>query len=380
MNRNSSTLVIQDDNYSGSLHLDELLLDAIPHAQKGAAAFAFATADGLSAIFDSEEFARYCANGHHFDLYLGIDSITDLRALERAKELIDKHDGRLNVRVYYDSTNKGIFHPKTTWFENNEGDGCIAFVGSGNLTHAGLQRNVEIFSWIEQDSESFKQTYNSWNGWIEAASASGKIHAIDDNVVEERARENGARFKATRNSGVTKALATLDDDALGSDEKSVVISVMPSQRSRGWGQFAMAKEYYSDYFGFDLEGDQSKTGRRVLLKPVYEDGSFGPMVSARGNISQSSHNYRLELAAARRVHVNQGDRPVVVFAKTDDRTYLYQVFGSDSKWSSALVELARSSNNKLKGKENPKCRISMRRLIEAIPDLPVARAAGALDD
>ncbi len=76
----------------------------------------------------------------------------------------------------------------------------------------------------------------------------------------------------------------------------------------------------------------------------------------------------------------RGDRPVVVFAKTDDRTYLYQVFGSDSKWSSALVELARSSNNKLKGKENPKCRISMRRLIEAIPDLPVARAAGALDD
>lgn len=153
MNRNSSTLVIQDDNYSGSLHLDELLLDAIPHAQKGAAAFAFATADGLSAIFDSEEFARYCANGHHFDLYLGIDSITDLRALERAKELIDKHDGRLNVRVYYDSTNRGIFHPRRLGSKTAKATDALPSSGRATL-------RTQVYKETSRSSRGLSRTPN----------------------------------------------------------------------------------------------------------------------------------------------------------------------------------------------------------------------------
>lgn len=373
MGRNQSTLIIQDDVYDGSLHLDEVLLDAIPHAEKGAAAFAFATADGLSAIFDSDEFTKFCLDGHHFDLFLGIDSITNLKTLARARELSNKHNGLLNVRVYYDSRRRGIFHPKTTWFENPGGDGCVAFVGSGNLTHAGLQQNVEIFSWIEQDATAFATTLSTWNGWIAAASAAGNIHTVDAEIVEEKARENGlVRPQAKPTVSTEVGLSTTT--ALSVDEGGVIISAMPSQKTRGWGQFVMAKEYYTDYFGFSIGDDPDKIDHRILLKPVFENGETGPMVSAKGNISRTSHNYRLELAAARNVKVDAGARPVVVFVKTGERTYLYQVFGSNSKWTNDLLALARQSNDRLRKTENVKCRISVRKLMEAMPDLPLVNA------
>jgi hypothetical protein len=136
----------------------------------------------------------------------------------------------------------------------------------------------------------------------------------------------------------------------------------------------MAKEYYTDYFGFSIGDDPDKIDHRILLKPVFENGETGPMVSAKGNISRSSHNYRLELAAARNVKVDAGARPVVVFVKTGERTYLYQVFGSNSKWTNDLLALARQSNDRLRKTENVKCRISVRKLMEAMPDLPLVNA------
>lgn len=380
MPHSSSTLIIQDDIYSGSLHLDEVLLDAIPHAEKGAAAFAFATADGLSAIFDSDEFTEYCSNGHHFDLYLGVDSITNLKTLACAKELSDKHNGRLNVRVYYNPARRGIFHPKTTWFKNSNGDGSIAFVGSGNLTHSGLQQNVEIFSWIEQDADSFATTLDSWNGWIEAASVAGNIHTVDDEIVTEKAKENGLFHPRPKSSGSAEAELPPTTTTPSIDEGGVIISTMPSQRTRGWSQFVMAKEYYKDYFGFSTDDESDKVNHRILLKPVFENGKMGTMVSARGNISHSSHNYRLELAAARKINVKAGDRPIVVFVRTGERTYLYQVFDSNSSWTEDLIALAKQSNSKLRKNENPKCRISFSKLKESLPDLPIIDASEKSDE
>ena len=321
MVRSSSLVIIQDDVYAESLHLDEVLLDAIPHAKNGAAAFAFATADGLSAIFDSKEFAEFYANGHRFDLYLGVDSITNPKALAYAKRLSEKYNDCLNVRIYYDPSRRAIFHPKTTWFENSCGDGCVAFVGSGNLTHAGLQQNVEIFSWIEQDADTFATTLSSWNGWIAAASAAGNIHTVDAEIVKEKAKENNISHAQIKPSVKIEDAQPPATTMPVVDEDEVIISVMPSQKSRGWGQFAMAKEYYTDYFGFSIDDDPNKiVDHRILLRPVFENGEIGTMVSAKGSISRSSQNYRLELAAAREVTVDEGARPVVVFVKTGKRT------------------------------------------------------------
>ena len=98
------------------------------------------------------------------------------------------------------------------------------------------------------------------------------------------------------------------------------------------------------------------------------------MVSAKRNISRSINNYRLELATDRNVKVDAGARPVVVFVKTGERTYLYQVFDSNSKWTNDLLALARQSNERLRKTENVKCRISVRKLMEAMPDLPLVNA------
>lgn len=386
MPSNSSMLVIQDDIWSGSLHLDEVLLSVIPEAEDGAAAFAFATKDGLNAIFGSEEFLSYCQQGHHFDLYIGVDSVTTPKALEFAKSLSNRLKGRLNVWVYYDESPSSIFHAKTTWLRNRDGNGCIAFVGSGNLTRAGLQKNVEMFSWIEQDKETFATTLNTWNGWVEAADKAGRLWDVDDEIILARASQN----KPTRSfdeppgtGGFSNKTSIID--RVPEDSGAVIISQMPKQSGRGWGQFVMAKSFFEDYFGIELERKDgrwkvSSNGRkrRVLLREIYEDGTIGDLESRAGNVSGGSSNYRIELSGGHRLEENDDAKIFVVFVKVGKREYLYEINPADSVWNKRLEAFAEKNRGELTGK--PKCRVSLSTFVEAFRDYPLLKALEALNE
>lgn len=378
---NKSMLVIQDDVYAGTLHLDEVILSAITSAECGAAAFAFVTNDGLNAVFGSDEFRNYCKQGHHFELYVGIDSITNAGTLSYAKQLSRELGGRLIIKVYYDESSPNIFHAKTTWFRNPGGDGCVAFVGSGNLTMRGLQRNVEMFSWIEQDKMSFDETMRTWNGWLDAAAKAGRIYDIDEPAILERAQANARRRGAK--SGSKKPEAARVKGGVGSADGNLVISTIPSQKTRGWSQFNMAKDFFTGFFGFEIDesGPQPKSSgsRRILLNSVNGDGTLNPTESRAGVVVGSS-NYRIELDAARGVHVEQGKFPVAVFLKTGPRSYLYQVFGTDAIENEALAMFARDNNPKLRATSHPKCRIDSRLLQNQMPDLAIFNVKPSFDE
>lgn len=380
---NNSMLIIQDDVYSGALHLDEVLLSAIPGSEGGAAAFAFVTKSGLNAIFNSKEFGDFCEAGHHFELYIGIDSITNEDTLAFAKELSEKLGGRLIVKVYYDDSTPDIFHAKTTWFQNPDGNGCVAFVGSGNLTMHGLQKNVEMFSWIEQDRDSFKETLRTWHGWLADAKSAGRIYDIDDPKILARAQKNRWTQEKFPHNVVTDNIP-MHSDIAAEPGKSLVVSTIPRQEGRGWSQFAMAKEYYKHFFNFGIdesgENPVPEGSHRVLLRAVNADGTLGPAESRAGNISSKSRNFRIELEAARHVHVATGEFPIAVFLKTGSRTYLYQVFGSDSSWHEALESFALQHNPDLRANQHPKCWIEPGILKSQYPDLPIFNVKNNSDD
>lgn len=386
MPSNSSMLVIQDDVWSGSLHLDEVLLSAIPEAEDGAAAFAFATKDGLNAIFGSEEFLSYCQHGHHFDLYIGIDSVTTPKALEFAKSLSSRLKGKLNVWVYYDESPSSIFHAKTTWLRNQGGDGCIAFVGSGNLTRAGLQKNVEMFSWIEQDKGAFATTLNTWNGWVEAADKAGRLWEVDNETILARASQNiptRSVDEPPSSGGFSSETSIID--RVPEDSGAVIISQMPKQSGRGWGQFVMTKSFFEDYFGIDLDRKDgqwvvSSTARRhrVLLREVHEDGTIGELESRAGNISRSSSNFRIELAGGHRLEENDDAKIFVVFVKIGAREYLYEINPDSSVWNRQLETFAEENRGALTGK--PKCRVSLSTFAKAFQGYPLLKALEALSE
>lgn len=365
---NNSTLIIQDDIWEGSLHLDEVLLGAIPDAVSGAAAFAFATRDGLNAIFGSDEFRKFCSDGHHFDLYIGIDSITDDKTLSFAKRLASDLNGMLNVKVYYSLDRSGIFHAKTSWFKNADGNGCLAFVGSGNLTRSGLQENIEMFSWIEQDERAFKETLNTWNGWVDAARHAGRIRDIDDSEVIARASKN--RFSRSAIGGSLDEPERASEIVVNDGEDAVLISQVPKQTGRGWGQFSMSKEFYTDYFGF-IDSSEPEPERRVLLYSVDENGVFGEMESRAGIISQKSSNYRIEVAGGHDLNERDSGLHMITFIRTRGRSYIYQICDEESPWCKGLKSFADKHRAGRKG--HPKCLVSLDLFKQEFPDHPLAK-------
>lgn len=368
----SAMLVIQDEIYEGSLHLDEVMLSAIPSAIKGAGSFAFATQNGINAIFNSNEFRDYCHAGNHFELILGIDSVTNDKALIYAKKLSDSLDGRLIVKVYYDESASSIFHPKTTWFANKPDiNGGSMFVGSGNLTLNGLQNNVEMFSWIELDQLCLAETMSTWSKWLHRANAAHHIYAVDDPFILERANANSSPLKkGTKHVGDRTAFEETKQLLLSNDF-NVIVSSIPRQTDRGWTQFAMKKEYYTGFFGFSTEDTPEAKDVRVLLRAVNSDSSLQLAESRTGNISRGSRNYRIELDGARNIEVANDDNPIVVIVKTGPREYLYEVFDSTSGLLGPLAKFAQRINPNLPKNQKPKCLTTVKSLRESFPDLPI---------
>jgi hypothetical protein len=120
----------------------------------------------------------------------------------------------------------------------------------------------------------------------------------------------------------------------------------------------------------------AKGSRRVLLHAVNDDGTLMPAESRGGNISGGSRNFRMELDAARKVVVDEGGHPMVVFLKTGSRSFLYQVFGTDSPYNGRLADFAVRHNGKLRKNDNPKCWCEAEPLRREMPELAIFAAKG----
>lgn len=135
-------LVIQDPTNDDSTNLLESLLDAFRSAEKVAGMFAFASSAGVR-LFTEDKAFQEAASTRSVDLVVGIDAVTNVRALDALLAAALPHPN-FRVRAFLNPRPGALFHPKFCWCKTKEG--CKLITGSGNLTEGGLLSNWEAYS------------------------------------------------------------------------------------------------------------------------------------------------------------------------------------------------------------------------------------------
>lgn len=374
-------LCIQDPSYKDSMYLHESLLTACNKSVSGGGAYAFATKDGIELFLDDDSFKKMVNHGSFF-LIVGMDDITNFRALQALKQMQEKYDGHLIVKVYIHDSKGSTFHPKFSWFKTKQGG--ILVIGSGNLTQQGLRHNREAYSVIECEDEEFQPVVDDWNAWVNHSKPF--LFDVDDAVVLALAEKNSKKTKAiykakievdddpevtegsvlselfktqppnaykkhvkkTSKSSKKKPKGTADskhtvysDDEIGVDElyweivseSDILVAEIPRSGDR-WKQVNFDKATFENYFGATC-GENGEY--RILLRNVKEDGTLGE-TEVRPSVSVSSHNYRFELEAAAGIdYPADGRRPLGIFAKVSPRDFLYEVVMPDGTGYNSLI-------------------------------------------
>lgn len=387
-------LCIQDPSYNNSKYLHESLLAAFDVALEGGGAYAFATSDGIELLLCDDSFKKFIENGK-FQLIVGMDDITNRKALETLKELQARYPDRLSVKAYVHKKHGSTFHPKYSWFKTN--DGGLLIIGSGNLTQQGLRQNREAYSIITCDRQTFNAMIEGWKKWVEhsapflfdvddekvlylASQNKKKTTAIAEakRTVREEAkmagepslaelfanqprdthmpiRRSGQAGSSEHTQQATKqplsaprtaqigAGPSIHEDENPDDEywmidqeSSILIAEIPKSGNR-WKQANFDKKTFEQYFGATC-GENGEY--RILLKNIDHNGQLGK-TEVRPSVSVSSQNYRFELDAASGLdYPNEGKRPICIFAKVSQRDFLYElIMPNNSEYAAVLAVL-----------------------------------------
>lgn len=287
----------------------ELLLEASATADRGGAAFAFASDRGVQLLLSDAAFEKFLERGE-FYLVVGVDSITAPSTLELLGEAEERFRG-LTVRAFAHGRPGTLFHPKLCWFRG-AGGGQV-FVGSGNLTLGGLLENWEAFCATRMDGAELDRVLEDWSGWIESNRAN--LFPVDEDSVLERARQNEAERRG-RGAG---HLPRVDDEGRGELGGSpVLLAEIPRGKDR-WNQANFDLETFRTFFQLE-----PGTQRRVVLLPVAANGEIGEP-EVRPSVSVRSKNYRIELGQGAGLPYPDGGRPLGVFVRLGSRRFRYRL-------------------------------------------------------
>jgi HKD family nuclease len=138
-------LHLQDPLDPNAPFLQEKLLEACAGASRGGGAFAFVTKSGVDLLLNDIAFKAFSSKGH-FDLVVGIDDVTNPRALASLRQLADEVE-TLQIRAFYHEQPNTTFHPKFCWFRHK--NTAVLITGSGNLTGRAMRGNWEAFTITE---------------------------------------------------------------------------------------------------------------------------------------------------------------------------------------------------------------------------------------
>ena len=376
---------IQDPSYKNSKYIHETLLSECIGGCSGAGMYAFATKDGIELFMEDENFKKFIQKST-FLLIVGMDDITNVRAIETLKELQSKYGKNLKVKAYIHNSRKSTFHPKLSWFKKDNGG--VLILGSGNLTQQGLRQNREAFTVTECDEEAMDKVVKEWNQWLQHSEPF--LFDISEDIVMERAKQNITKLKAVyevqkTTSGKSSvasysALAELFknqpkdkkfdkrkdesevkttklvqdkvkvdyviEDEIDVDleywytdlESEVLLAEIPKNGSR-MSQVNFDKKSFEEFFGATCGENGSY---RILFRNVNVDGSL-EKIEVRQSVSVESHNYRFELDAAKGVvYPNGEERPIGVFAKVSDRDFLYEIVMPDNQVYQQVVSVMSS--------------------------------------
>ncbi len=315
-NHSAGSICIQDPEWSESRYLIEEVIAASKNALSGVGAFAFASAGGINLLFQDHDFVKFLARAP-FDLVIGIDAITDLKALDRLLELTDIHQN-LKPRAFLGSVSGTIFHPKMCWFRHSSRGICL--VGSGNLTPGGLRGNYEAFSVASISRADLLLSDELWKAWTRFHSA--KLLPLDHPDVRRKAKENEKK-RSRLTSRQREVLIEADDGTVSvgrpkGKSTEVPIAEIPRSGSR-WNQANFDMGTFRSFFGATPGRTQ-----RVMLTHIDSDGTPGAQ-EVRPSVSVKSHNYRFELEAGANLAYPSKGRPIGIFVKVATRTFRYRL-------------------------------------------------------
>jgi hypothetical protein len=301
------------DPSSGRRDLRAEILDVLPGATGGGALLAFANVPGIRTAFGTPTFDAFLGH-HNFTLYVGLDAITDERAL---RELADLHRKMPRFRVYaFWHDERRLFHPKLFWFTGLTTDTLI--VGSGNLTTGGLSTNWEAFLTQQVGGVDRIQARAEIAAWIR--SNRHRLIPPEDPRAIARAQSNRPNErilihpKPRPAPPPPPALAAVD----------ILLAEVTRSGDR-LSQVNFDQATFQTFFGAMIGGHTP-----VAFRELRPDGTLEG-AEARQGVDVASHNYRFEIGALRgRTYPDQG-RPIGVYLSTGPADFMYMMLFPDDE-------------------------------------------------
>jgi hypothetical protein len=308
-------LYIQDPTDQKAPFLQERILQVCEGATRGAGAFAFVTSEGVDLLLKDKVFKKFATRGS-FDLIVGVDEVTDVRALMALQETSRELPG-LTVNVFYHDLPQAVFHPKFCWFRHRTKGFLIA--SSGNLTARGLRGNWEAFAVGELEVGAADALEAQWTRWVELHAA--RLRPPDDENVLARAALN---IRRRRPGG--RAPTPEEEEREAPEElptgltqlRRVLVAEIPRASGR-WNQANFDLNSFRNFFGAEPGVVQ-----RVVLQHVDAAGVLGSL-ETRPSVSVKSRNFRFELVAAAGLTYPRAGRPIAVFIEIAPRTFRYRL-------------------------------------------------------
>jgi HKD family nuclease len=367
-------LYIQDPSFIGNKLLHEALLEAFENAQYGAGAYAYVTAGGVKILMEDQIFCSFINRGI-FHLIIGMDDVTNTRTLNALSSVRENSHDHLRINAYMHNDGGSTFHPKISWFKTN--DGGVVVVGSGNLTQKGLRRNREAFAFYHVSEETIAEVETMWTHWIENSRPCLK-NITDDDVIQ-KAEENSRtitthpvrrRLRRPEQQEEEEVIIPVDEqDEIGAwvfdSTSQVLIAEIPGSTNNRWSQANFDADTFRNYFGAQPGVNGAY---RLIIRNVLWDGSLGE-TKIRPTISVASQNYRIELTnTERRVYPHNG-RPIGIFVKVAERTFLYMLIFPDQAGHNTLQTFI--DTNRLRPDRLVRYRTTVGELQRILPALPL---------
>ena len=137
-----------------------------------------------------------------------------------------------------------------------------------------------------------------------------------------------------------------EQDEIGAwsfDEKcKILIAEIPGRTNKRWSQANFDVKTFSEYFG-GLPGVNGIY--RLIMRNVLWDGSLGE-TKIRPTVSVASKNHRIELANPdKKLYPIEG-KPIGVFAKIAERTFMYMIIFPNQNEHKELFELLSKHRNR----------------------------------
>jgi hypothetical protein len=266
----------------------------------------------------NDEIFRGLAERGTFYLIVGVDGVTNARALMALQNMSHDLPG-LTVKVFYhDLFPQAMFHPKFCWFRHRTRGFLIT--GSGNLTTRGLRGNWEAFAIAELDVNATDALETQWAQWIEVHAA--HLRPLDDEEVLARAVLNIQQRRPPRPAVAPEEAeleAPEEPPAVPTQSLRVLVAEIPRGSTR-WNQANFDIGSFRNFFGAQPGG----VVQRIVLQHVDANGVPGSLES-RPSVSVKSHNFRFELEAAAGLPYPEADRPIAVFVEIAPRTFRYRL-------------------------------------------------------